>query len=342
MGLIRRRGLLGGVAAVGALASTRRTVAWAAEDGKHLTAQTIAGAGDAFKEVYAEFDRVEGTTTTTVPIQSAAAFARMRTETNSPQIDLFQFTGGQERLAAREGLSAPLTSVKRLADVSSKLRDPDGRWVHVLVDAEGILYRTDKVKTPPRSYKDLLDPVYEGHIAFPTIANGYGTDFLVMMAKAHGGSEQNIDPGFQALAKIAAKSVIFRSTAELVNLFSQGDIWVVPYDAYAARQLELAGLPVAFAVPEEGSPAVPFGYAVAAKSPNIDLACKAIDFSLSPSCQLDLAVKTRCLPANITLQLPEQVAAHLPRLDQLVFLDTDLMTTRRPEWTERYNKEIAR
>ncbi len=102
-------------------------------------------------------------------------------------------------------------------------KDSAGLWTTFAVIAEGILYRTDKVKTPPKSYKDFLDPAYDGHIAFPTITNGYGTDFLVMLARAYGGDEKNIEPGFKALAKLAGNATIFKAASEVPGLFAQSD-----------------------------------------------------------------------------------------------------------------------
>src|SRR5262249_30582977 len=143
--------------------------------------------------VFAPFDQATGARTTQVPMQSAAALARMRAETGNPQIDMFQFSGGQEVTAKEMGLTQPLTSVSRLAGIPAALKDADGHWVTWAVIAEGIVYRRDKIPEPPRSYRDFLKPEYRGHIAFPAITNGYGMDFLVMLARAFGGGEANIE-----------------------------------------------------------------------------------------------------------------------------------------------------
>src|SRR5262249_26770896 len=145
---------------------------------------------------------------------------------------------------------------ERMKDIPANLKDAEGHWVAWGVIAEGILYRTDKISTPPTSYKDFLKPEYQGHIAFPDITNGYGTDFLVMLARTFGGGEKAIDPGFDALAKIAPKATIFRAPADVQNLFAQGDVWMMPYDAASAVRTHRMGLPIAFASPKEGAPMV--------------------------------------------------------------------------------------
>src|ERR1700712_2091164 len=231
---VGRRSVLAGL---GTIALDRATAAQQFRS-KELVAQGFGGPTQVVLQRggFDIFDKREGSRSTQVPLESAAAFSRMRAEAAAPQLDLYQFSGGQERLAAAEGLTAPLRDLPNLADVPAGMKDAAGNWVTFAVIAEGILYRIDKVKTPPRSYKDFLDPAYEGHIALPTINNGYGTDFLVMLARAHGGSETNIEPGFQALAKVAKGASIFRAASEVPGLFAQGDAWIIPYDSTSAKR----------------------------------------------------------------------------------------------------------
>ena len=58
-------------------------------------------------------------------MQSAAAAARMKAEAGNPQIDLYQFSGGQEAIAKEQGLSQKLTSVSRLAEIPQGLKDQE-------------------------------------------------------------------------------------------------------------------------------------------------------------------------------------------------------------------------
>jgi putative spermidine/putrescine transport system substrate-binding protein len=311
--------------------------------GRELVSQGFGGpTQDVLQRVVFDvLDKREGCHSTQVPLQSAAAFTRMRAEATAPQIDMYQFSGGQERLAAADGLTAPLGNLADLANVPAAMRDPGGQWVTFAVIAEGILYRTDKVKTPPRSYKDFLDPAYAGHLAFPTITNGYGTDFLVMLARAFGGGEKNIDPGFTAIGKFAANATIFRAASEVPGLFAQGDVWIMPYDASWAKHCKDAGLPVAFVAPEEGSPASPCTVCIAAKSRNVDLARAAVDQFISVESQVAIAENLQWTPTNTAAKLPEALARQLPRPDQLLTLDETTMTQSRPQWTERWNREIS-
>jgi putative spermidine/putrescine transport system substrate-binding protein len=293
------------------------------------------------KAIFDPFQQASGAKTTQVPMQSAAALARMKTEAGRPQIDMYQFSGGQEAIAKSTGLSQPMGEVPLLAKIPEGLKDPDRHWVTWAVIAEGLLYRTDKIRQAPRSYKDLLKPEYRGHVAFPAITNGYGMDLLVMLARAHGGSEKNIDPGFAALAKIRDQ-VIFKAASDLPTLFGQNDIWIMPYDTGNAYKMQQAGLPVAFAAPEEGSPAVFITACIAKGAANADVASGVINQMLTPASQVQIADTMRWTPSNPETRLPPELASQVPAVDKLAILDRDLINTNRPAWTDRWNRQIAR
>jgi putative spermidine/putrescine transport system substrate-binding protein len=57
--------------------------------------------------------------------------------------------------------------------------------------------------------------------------------------------------------------------------------------------------------------------------------------------QAAIAEQLQWAPTNGKVQLPEALARQLPRPDQLVTLDTETMTAQRPQWTERWNREIG-
>ncbi len=82
--------------------------AWAQSKfaGKQLVSQGFGGPTQDViqKVVFDTLDAQLGCHSTQVPLQSAAAFARMRAEAAAPQIDMYQFSGGQEVTAASEGL----------------------------------------------------------------------------------------------------------------------------------------------------------------------------------------------------------------------------------------------
>jgi putative spermidine/putrescine transport system substrate-binding protein len=309
---------------------------------RELVSSSFGGPGMEILQrvVFDPFDRATGARSTQVPLLSAQAYARMRAEKDSPQIDMFMFSGGQEVTAKAEGLTQPIAGAARMSEIPAQLRDPDGHWLVWGVIAEGILYRTDKIAQPPTSYRDFFRPELAGHVAFPHITNGYGMDFLVMLARMEGGSEANIAPGFEAMKRLRG-ATIFRAPSDVQTLFSQGDIWIMPYDAASAVRTARMGLPIAFATPREGAPAVFLTACIAKNTRNADMSAAVIDRLLSPESQVAVAREVVWGPSNPTVQLPPDVASTVARPDQLAVLDRDTINAKRSEWTERWNREIA-
>jgi putative spermidine/putrescine transport system substrate-binding protein len=166
-------------------------------------------------------------------------------------------------------------------------------------------------------------------------------DFLIMLAKAHGGGEDNIEPGFEALKKIKSET-IFKAASDLPTLFGQGDVWIVPYDTGNTFKLQESGLPVAFATPDEGSPAVFITTCVAKGAKNADVANAAIDAMLKPEAQIEIARKMRWTASNPDTKLPADLAGEVPQVDKLAQLDRTKINAMRAAWTDRWNREIAR
>jgi putative spermidine/putrescine transport system substrate-binding protein len=318
--------------------------------GRSMTSSAFGGDTQAVQKrvVFDAFEQATGAATTLVTLLSADALARARAEKGNPQLDLVQFSGGQEKVAAQEGISQPIAAaqIPNLSGVAETFRDPQNRWATTAAIAEGILYRTDKVNPAPTSWKDFWRQDVQGHVAFPDISNGYGMNFLVMAARINGGGEQNIDPGFTALKEIAPRATIFKAAAEVAQLFSQGDIWIMPYDSSHAFRVRGQGMPVQFAAPTEGTPAIFITASVLAGSNNADVANAAINFMLDPKIQAEISKELRWAPAVTSAPLEPDVAADVPNspeeIQGLLALDSDAINAGRPQWTERWNREIAR
>lgn len=349
-----RRSFIGGVlgaagtAALAGCSTPGSSATGAAEkgaEGGQLTVSSFGGTTEKIYQevVYAPYQSKHGTMITQVTLQSDDALARLIAQAGKAEIDLFQFSGGQEGTAKKRGLIAPIGDLG--ADLPNEFVDADGQWAAVAVIPEGIVYNTEKIPAPPSSYLDFLKPEYQGHIAFPNITSGYGVDFLVMLAYAHGGSEHDIDPGFEALAKIAPGAHIFQAAAEMQTLFAQADVWLMPYDSSNAFRAANAGLTVKFTAPKEGSPANFITHVIAKDSANIETAQQVIRSALEPAVQAQLAEKLRWLPVNPATKLEGELAKEIPvgeeALASLKVLDRAAIAEQRPDWTDRFNREIA-
>ncbi len=98
----------------------------------------------------------------------------------------------------------------------SKIHDvaklPGGRASGLGIIATGLMYNTKVFKengwAPPTSWNDLKDPKYKGKVVMPPLNNGYGLLTVVMLARLHGGGENNINPGFDVMKKDVGPNIL--------------------------------------------------------------------------------------------------------------------------------------
>ena len=72
----------------------------------------------------------------------------------------------------------------------------------------GLAYRTDKVSPAPTSWGDLWKPEYAGKVLLPDLSGGGAYETIVIAAMLNGGSETDLEPGYEALRKL--KENVFR------------------------------------------------------------------------------------------------------------------------------------
>jgi putative spermidine/putrescine transport system substrate-binding protein len=86
------------------------------------------------------------------------------------------------------------------------MKDTRGYWTGDYWGAISIGYNASLVKTPPKTFKDLLKPIYKGQVALngnPTTA-GSGVAGVFAASLANGGSLNDVSPGIDWFAKLKA------------------------------------------------------------------------------------------------------------------------------------------
>jgi putative spermidine/putrescine transport system substrate-binding protein len=90
--------------------------------------------------------------------------------------------------------------------VPRSMKDTRGYWTGDYWGAISIGYNASLVKTPPKTFKDLLKPIYKGQVALngnPTTA-GSGVAGVFAASLANGGSLNDVSPGIDWFAKLKA------------------------------------------------------------------------------------------------------------------------------------------
>lgn len=316
---------------------------------------TINSFGGAYEEahracVIAPFEAATGAKVNVVTAYSADAFAQLRAQKAAPQFDVIHFSGGQEIVAAAEGLLAPI-------DKASLSNEPDlydfakkdlanGQGPAYSIAAIGLVYNTEAVPSAPTKWADLFNPEYGEHLVLTDISNGYGMLSFLMLNQVRGGDLSNVQPGLDAVKELLAAGAIVVSTSpEIQQEFAQNDAWIAPYASDYAFTLRKAGLPSGFVQGEEGTPASYITANLVAGRPNTELALKFIDLEISAEAQKCFAEALRYSPTNSKTELSDDVAADVAYGEAgvagLIRFDPATIEAFRTAWVEEWNKAIA-
>lgn len=315
----------------------------------------VAAYGGSFEKgmketVIPEFEKKYNVKVVYVTGVSTDTLAKLQAQKDKPQIDVAIMDDGPQAQAKALGLLAPLDTgkVTNLGNVYDIARDADQVGVGIGLIATGLSYNTQVFKEKnwpvPESWNDLAKPEYKGKLVLPSFSNTYGVHMLVMLAKANGGSETNIEPGFAKLKEIARNATTFDKTADVSNYFMQGETVISAWSSSRTYTLKSKNFPIDLVYPQEGTVGMSAMASVVKNAPNGELANEFINFLLGEEAQKTMAKTVFFGPANKNVKLDGDVASQVvygeDRIQKLVKLDWKTINEHRADWAERINKEI--
>jgi putative spermidine/putrescine transport system substrate-binding protein len=212
-----------------------------------------------------------------------------------------------------------------------------------MISGFGIAYRTDLVKVPPKSWRDLWNPAYRGQIGFYSINNSAAVMLLLLAGKMFGSGEQDIDTGIRKIAELKPFPQVGFS-GQLSPLLTQGQVTVAPIDFAEAASLQQKGVPIGIVAPEDGVLMYDQAFNIAAHGPDRDAAAKYIDFMLSPEIQLMLAREFLVSPVNKKVKVPDDLRAAIPvsgdGLKNILTFDWSFVAKNSSEISEQWAKAM--
>lgn len=238
--------------------------------------------------------------------------AQSKRPTNA--LDVVSFANSDMHLLSENGYLAQLTEkeIPELKNVYPQFATSYS--IPHIYSALVIVYNKDKVKAP-KSYKDLWNREYEGKIG---LANALYAQAIVASALAHGGSNENFEPGYKPLLELKkAGAKILPSNEAVANAFKSGDIGVTLMWRARAYQWKKLGLPLAFAVPSEGALPVIFEAAMTRNAGHPEAATVFLNAMLNPEAQAGFAEKMGYIPTVRNAKLPGDL------METIGFSDTD-------------------
>ena len=160
--------------------------------------------------------------------------------------------------------------------------DSDGAFTPIRISAMVIAVNNDKIKEPPKSWKDLLDPKYKGKIAMPNPKVAATALAAVAALKDK--------YGWEYWQKLKANGVVVSKTMEMREKFGRGEYPItITMEEDVLKQIA-QGVRATVVYPEEGSVIVPGYICILKDTKNPEGAKKLVDWWLSRDGQLAMSL----------------------------------------------------
>lgn len=151
------------------------------------------------------------------------------------------------------------------------------------MSARVILYNTEFVKTPPKSYADLWSPELNGKVGL------IDQHFLMAIAAgalANGGSMSNLEPGKEKLMELKKAGVrVYPSNEAFGQAIATGEVWAGIMLQSRSILWKDGGAPIALVYPAEGVVLDWWGFAIPKNARNKDGAYALLNAAVSDQYQ---------------------------------------------------------
>jgi len=275
-----------------------------------------------------------------------------------PPFDVWQAEDAEVFEAIDQGLveKANPALIPHLKDISSNAYLMNGYVPAACGIVLGLVYRVDKFKElglDPNSWDVLWNPKLAGRVALAGYQVPNTQALLLVLASNLGGSDRNLTPAIDALAKVKTHS-LYSSAADLMTKMQSGEVWASYTSQGRAISLMQQGAPVRFSVPSNSDGTFGYGllgvWSPVKDSPMAEEAQRYIDLMLSPGNQLGFALDSPYAP--VSNAVAEVIAAH-PSIaelamagksfDKIKFLKwTKEVRDDRRKWSEEYTRKIGK
>ncbi|MCM2476145.1 ABC transporter substrate-binding protein [Rhizobium sp. CG5] len=305
------------------------------------------------KEISPRFAAAHNVKIVYVAGNSSETIAKLQAQKANQEINVALVDDGPMHQAVQFGLCDDVADAPVYNDIYdiAKVSTFQGKAVGLGLVATGITYNKRSFEkngwAVPNSWNDLTDPKFLQRTASNPISGTYGLNTLVMFARLNGGSEKNIEPGFDAVRQKLAPNILSwsSSNAQLAQMFQNGDIDIAVWGSSRAVALNKTGFPVEFVYPKEGAPAIVASACAVAGNKLPEKAQAMLQYLASPEVQAKLATQGFG-PTNRNAKVDGSLAAEVPygdeMLSKLVNVDWETINKNRADWTKQWTRTVEK
>jgi iron(III) transport system substrate-binding protein len=210
---------------------------------------------DKLQVLFSSFKAQYGVDVTCLEMSSGEALERIRAEKDNPQGDvLFGTTNLSHVNLAGDGLTEAHKGVGWNLLPEGAIKDPDGYWTGFYYGVIGFACSPERLEELgaecPKSWQDLLDPVYKGEIVIASPAAS-GTAYTTLSGLAQLLGE---DGAFEFWTQMNENVAQYTESGSApAKMVAAGEFAIGIAFAHDIQVQQDAGLPVVINFPEEGS-----------------------------------------------------------------------------------------
>jgi putative spermidine/putrescine transport system substrate-binding protein len=180
----------------------------------------------------------------------------------------------------------------------------------------------------------------------PKYANIMSVYMIMVLSTMNGGTIDNVDPGFAAMAKLAPQALSFeQSSAIMSKHVSEARVWVTPFWSGRAQLLKDDGAPVEYAIPKEGTIPLIATLNVPTGAKNKDNALKFVNFFLDKTSQeawvTGYNVGSIRTDLDIAAEVRKRQITSKADIDKLHLPNLHTIAKKRAEWGARWKREVS-
>ena len=346
---MQRRNILKAIGAAGAAGVAAGIPGLSLAQEKTLAATTFPGAWEESHRaiLLPAFRKATGVQANLVASLAVDTVAKINASRAAPPFDVVLLDEGPYLATRGEGIyeKMPVDKIPNLKDLPPKFIDPTGQGAFVSAQIYGIAYNTERIKTPPTSWNDMLKPEFKGRIGLVSMGSTLGSAWMAELARINGGSEENMEPAFEFIKKLLPNvGAVAANPGVLATLFQQGQIDFSVHYINNIEALRAKGVPVALARPESNWGLVRSTMHIVKNTKSPDLAAAYINEALSLEVQQKMSEAPYFVaPTNKNAKFTGALAAIAKDMSELeAFRQTDWikLNPRRAEYIDRFNREV--
>jgi putative spermidine/putrescine transport system substrate-binding protein len=196
--------------------------------------------------------------------------------------------------------------------IPDNFKDANGRWVVAYWGAISFLVNPALVPNAPHTWDDLLKPEYLDQVCSrDPDKSTYATGSVLAAAYAHGGGEENVQPGLDFFKQLRDSGNWRQGVVLNVASVQKGECPIsIVYDFNGFAKRNDTGLPLEVIIPSDATVGMLFAEYISAVAPHPNAAKLEQDFLLSDEGQIMLA-QGYAHPARSDVVLPADAVAKL-------------------------------